>query len=204
MLSADRAIPRAVTCQDPVASAGGRRWCRRRLLTLGVIVAYIDRVNLSVAVIDPTFKSFFQLTPSGRGLVTSAFFWSYAALQIPAGWIVDRYGSKIPYALGYLFWSVISAATALATGFSGLVTARLLLARGTVMHPRACAGFGSISANTSCPRHRAVHGRLPVGRLGRPRGLLLQAYGCGRWLSGGPLFAAVALPWLLVCLSDAS
>ena len=89
----------------------GRRWKVIGLLTLGVIVAYIDRVNLSVAVIDPTFKSFFQLTPRDRGLVTSAFFWSYAALQIPAGWLVDRYGSRVPYAISYLFWSLLCAAS---------------------------------------------------------------------------------------------
>jgi MFS family permease len=89
-----------------------------------------------VAVIDNEFKSVFQLTARDRGFVTSAFFWSYAALQIPAGWLVDRYGSKRPYALGYLIWSVLSAGTALATGFSGLFAARLLLGVGeAVMHP---------------------------------------------------------------------
>src|SRR5829696_3942414 len=109
----------------PDAAYGARRWLVVGLLALGVIVAYVDRVNLSIAVIDAEFKSFFQLTARDRGLVNSAFFWSYAALQIPAGWMVDRYGSKVPYAVSYLFWSLVSAATALATGFSGLFAARL-------------------------------------------------------------------------------
>ena len=45
-----------------VSTSGARRWVVVGLLCLGVVVAYIDRVNLSVAVIDPLFKSAFQLT----------------------------------------------------------------------------------------------------------------------------------------------
>ena len=45
--------------------------------------------------------------------MNSAFFWSYALLQVPAGWLVDRVGVKYPYAGGFVFWSIISACTAL-------------------------------------------------------------------------------------------
>jgi MFS family permease len=94
-----QAIPRSAA--TPVASVIVRRWSIVGLLTIGVIVAYIDRVNLSVAVLDTGFKSTFALNAQARGLVNSAFFWSYAAFQIPAGWLVDRRGSKRPYAIGY-------------------------------------------------------------------------------------------------------
>src|SRR5687767_28280 len=78
-----------------------RRWTIVVLLALASVVAYVDRVNLSVALIDVHFKEFFQLTNADRGMVSSAFFWSYALLQIPAGWIVDRYGSKYPMAISF-------------------------------------------------------------------------------------------------------
>ena len=168
------------------------------LLTLGVIVAYIDRVNLSVAVIDPTFRAFFQLSPTDRGLVTSAFFWSYAALQIPSGWIVDRYGSKIPYAVGYLFWSVISAATALTTGVGGLFAARLLLGAGeAVMHP---ASMRWIRFNFSEKERGLAIGVFMAGsKYGPAIGTLLaawliQSYG---WRTMFMAVGVVSLLWLV-------
>jgi sugar phosphate permease len=56
------------------------------ILSQGIIIAYIDRANLSVALATPELISAFHLTDSTRGLLNSVFFWSYALLQIPAGW----------------------------------------------------------------------------------------------------------------------
>ena len=107
-----------------------RRWWIVALLSLGVIIAYVDRSNISVALAVPEFKSFFNLTDRDRGTLNSAFFWSYAFLQIPAGWLVDRYGVKTPYTIGFIFWSLISAATAMANSFSQLFALRFLLGVG--------------------------------------------------------------------------
>jgi ACS family D-galactonate transporter-like MFS transporter len=108
------------------------------LLASASVIAYIDRVNRSVALVDPGFESVFDLSNTQRGFANSAFFWSYAVLQIPAGWVVDRYGSKYPLALGFAVWSVLTAATALTTGFASLFFIRLLLGVGeAVVHP-AC------------------------------------------------------------------
>lgn len=106
------------------------RWTIVALLCAGMMIAYFDRVNLSVAIADHQFKSDFQLTDRDRGLLNSAFFWSYMVLQIPAGWVVDRYGTRLPYALGFLMWSLVSAATALANSVRQLFALRLLLGVG--------------------------------------------------------------------------
>ena len=82
----------------------GRRWAVIGLLSLAAIIAYISRSNIAVALATPDFCRAFGLSETGRGTVNSAFFWAYAALQIPAGWIVDRYGVKWTYAFGLLFW----------------------------------------------------------------------------------------------------
>jgi len=108
----------------------GRRWWIVGLLSLGVIIAYIDRSNISVALAVPDFKSHFNLTDSDRGALNSAFFWSYAFLQIPAGWLVDRYGIKTPYTIGFIFWSLVSAGAALANSFQQLFALRFLLGVG--------------------------------------------------------------------------
>jgi len=107
-----------------------RRWTIIGLLSLGVIIAYVDRTNFSVALASKDFKSLFRLTDVDRGTLNSAFFWSYAFLQIPAGWLVDRYGVKFPYAFGFLAWSLVSAGTSLATSMSQLFAIRFLLGVG--------------------------------------------------------------------------
>jgi MFS family permease len=111
-------------------SSNVRRWSIIGLLSLGMIIAYVDRSNISVALAVDEFKTLFRLSDQDRGLLNSAFFWSYAFLQIPAGWVVDRYGVKFPYAIAFLFWSLISAGTALATGVGQLLALRFLLGVG--------------------------------------------------------------------------
>jgi ACS family D-galactonate transporter-like MFS transporter len=112
----------------------GMRWAIVGLLCLGMMVAYFDRVNLSVAMADnhsaEPLKDFLRLTDYDRGALNSAFFWSYAILQIPAGWVVDRYGVKFPFALGFFFWSLTSAGTALVGSVRQLFAVRMLLGVG--------------------------------------------------------------------------
>ena len=62
------------------------RWLIVALLTIGVIIAYTDRINLSSAL--PEIRKSFPLSPEASGILLSAFFWSYTLLQMPAGWVV--------------------------------------------------------------------------------------------------------------------
>lgn len=107
-----------------------RKWFVVILLALGMVIAYVDRANLSVVLALPEFRQLFNLSDADRGVLNSAFFWTYALLQIPVGWLVDRYGTKLPYAIGFVFWSITSAATGLVQNVSQLVFARLLLGVG--------------------------------------------------------------------------
>jgi len=92
-----------------------------------MVIAYLDRINLSVVLSVPEFIRSFRLSDTDRGLLNSAFFWSYALLQIPAGYLVDRYGSKYTFATGFVFWSFVSALTTAVTTMSQLFTLRLVL-----------------------------------------------------------------------------
>jgi len=107
-----------------------RRWTIVSLLCLGAIIAYVDRANLSVALADKGFIKEFQLTNNDRGLLSSAFFWVYALLQIPAGYMVDRFGVKVPFALGLCAWSLVSALGAAITSVPQLLGLRVLLGVG--------------------------------------------------------------------------
>ena len=113
--------------QTGTAPDSAWRWNIVALLVVGVIIAYVARSNISVAVVVPAFKQMFHLNDASRGTLNSAFFWSYAFLQIPAGWIVDRYGVKYPYAIAFFAWSLISAATAFGATLGQVIGLRFLL-----------------------------------------------------------------------------
>jgi ACS family D-galactonate transporter-like MFS transporter len=107
--------------------SSARRWTLLLLLSLGMVIAYLDRINISIVLAVKDFTQYFALTDADKGSLNSAFFWSYALAQIPAGWLVDRYGSKYPFAWGFLFWSLVSAATAMVGNVWQLFTLRLVL-----------------------------------------------------------------------------
>ena len=153
------------------------------------MVAYFDRVNLSVAVTDPTFQSHFHLTKQQKGELLSAFFLSYTLLQIPAGWFVDKYGVKIPYAAGFLVWSLMSAATAWVTNFQQLLGLRLLLGVGESLNTPA--GMRWIRFNVpESQRGLAVGVYMASAKIGPAigaplAGILVSGGALKRWLRPG-------------------
>jgi MFS family permease len=102
-----------------------RKWTLVALLGLGVIIAYIDRTNLAIALASAGFKQFFALSDTGRGVLNSVFFWSYTVMQIPIGMVVDRFGVKRPLAISFVAWCIVAAATGAADAFWELVALRL-------------------------------------------------------------------------------
>ena len=105
---------------------GRRRWVIGLLLGAGILINYFDRVNISVAA--PQLQQEFGLTPADLGLLFSAFFWSYAILQIPIGIVLDRLGVTTVSRIGAFLWGVASGTVAFATGF-GSIFARACPAR---------------------------------------------------------------------------
>jgi MFS family permease len=152
-----------------------RNWSVVALLSLGMVIAYIDRANLSVVLATPEVRDLFHFRDSMRGLLNSAFFWSYALLQIPAGWLVDRYGVKTPYAIGFLFWTVVSAATGLVNGVSQLILLRLLLGAGESV----CAPASLRWIRWNCPEERrglAIGVYMAGTKIGSAVGVPLAAF----------------------------
>jgi len=115
---------------DNADATGNRRWIIVGLLSIGAIIAFCSRTNISAALAYKPFVEHFQLSNIDRGLLNSAFFWSYMLLQIPTGWIVDRYGVKIPYAISFVVWCLASAATGLTRSVSELATLRVITGAG--------------------------------------------------------------------------
>ncbi|MBC2667027.1 MFS transporter [Novosphingobium flavum] len=104
-----------------------RQWGVMLLLALGVMIAYADRTSIAAAIANKPFIEHFRMTGVHRGLLGSALFWSYAAAQIPAGWVVDRFGVKVPYAICFGLWCVATALSGVMTVFIGLFLMRALV-----------------------------------------------------------------------------
>ncbi len=75
------------------------------------------------------------------GVLLSAFFWTYALFQIPAGLIVDKLGIRAVYASGFLLWSLASAGIALSRGPGDILTLRLVLGLAESVGPLASLTF---------------------------------------------------------------
>ncbi len=116
-----------------------RRWTVVALIFVGILISYVDRGNLGIAA--GAIMRDFQFPPALMGMLLSAFFWTYAAFQIPAGFIVDRIGIKKVYAGAFLLWSVASAATALSRGLPDILGLRLVLGLAEAAGPIASLSF---------------------------------------------------------------
>ena len=106
----------------------GIRWLVIFLAFLGTTISYVDRACLGVAM--PAMQHELNLDHRAVGAVLGAFFWTYALGQLPSGWLVDRIGARLAYAGAMLAWSLATAATALARGFTSLFGLRVLLGAG--------------------------------------------------------------------------
>ena len=86
------------------------------LLLLAVLINYVDRSNLALAA--PLLKVEWGLSASQLGILFSTFFWTYMTLQFAVGALVDRLNVNVIMALGFLVWSLSTAATASPLGLA--------------------------------------------------------------------------------------
>jgi ACS family glucarate transporter-like MFS transporter len=98
------------------------------LLTPATLLMAMDRAVLTVSA--PLFQSEFGFTLTQLGFLFTAFFWAYAAMQIPAGALVTRYGPKRTLFVAIVLWSAMTAITPFATTFFALLVVRVLLGIG--------------------------------------------------------------------------
>ena len=105
-----------------------RRWRIAFLLSLGVLVNFFDRVNLSVS--QDALHASFGLSLVAFGFLSSAYSWTYALMQIPAGVLLDRFGVRRVGMISTLLWSAASFGAAISSGLAGLFGARFLLGIG--------------------------------------------------------------------------
>jgi MFS family permease len=142
------------------------------LLTLAVFINYIDRGNLSTAA--PLVRDELGLSNTQLGLLLSAFFWSYAPGQLPAGWLAERVDARLVLACGLAVWGAATALAGFATGFAMLLILRVVLGCGeSVMFP---ASFKILACEASEGQRGRANGFLASGlHLGSAFGTLVGA-----------------------------
>jgi MFS transporter, ACS family, D-galactonate transporter len=163
------------------------------LLGLSVLINYIDRSNLSIAA--PLIKDELRISASQLGTLLSAFFYTYALLQIPAGWLVDRFDVKWVFAIGFFVWSTATAVTGLLHGFAALLVIRVVLGIGESI---AIPAYGKI-IGTQFHEHRRGFANSVVMAglaLGPAVGMLVGGNVVGRF-GWRPFFLALGLLGLL-------
>ncbi len=100
---------------------------RYRMLLLAMMVAvllYLDRICLSTA--SGAVQRDLGLSSAQLDRALSAFFWTYAFFQLPAGWLGDRFGARYVLAIYLALWSLSTGLLSAVTGFSGLIALRLM------------------------------------------------------------------------------
>jgi MFS transporter, ACS family, D-galactonate transporter len=110
--------------------AAGERPTRIRfhvlvMLFVTVVINYLDRSNLSVAATG--MAGDLQLDTKHMGLLFSAFGWTYAAFQIPGGWLADRIRPRFLFAAICGLWSLATLLQGIAGTFAFIFSLRLLV-----------------------------------------------------------------------------
>jgi len=111
--------------------ASRKRWLIAMLLFVTVVINYLDRSNLSI--VAPELMRDLSISPVQAGWILSAFGWTYAAMQIPGGWLVDRVRPRFLYALALTLWSLATVGMGFVGSFAGLFGLRLVV--GTLEAP---------------------------------------------------------------------
>ena len=138
----------------------------------------MDRVNISVTA--PLIMKELEWDEASLGIILSSFFFGYTLLQIPGGWLADRYGGKKVLTFGVLWWSVFTMITPLARSITGMAFVRTLMGVGEGVN------FPSIQSITTK--------WIPVAERSRVMGFTLSG------ISVGNIIAFPLAAWIMLTL----
>ncbi|MDT7763961.1 MAG: hypothetical protein QOC63_3381 [Mycobacterium sp.] len=166
------------------------------------VICYIDRTNISFAL--PHLKTDMHLTGAQQGLVSGIFFWGYLLLQIPGGYIAERWSAKRWVAILLVLWSVAAMASGVTHTFGQLLLARFLLgvAEGGVQ-PALMATIRSWFPFAERSRAYAIFKLYtPIAAIvAAPFSGIILTYADWRWMfiiqGGAPLVVGL-IAWLAV------
>jgi len=188
---------------SPLATrmSGARRWSIAGLLFASGFINYLDRAIVSVAL--PLIALDLHLGPASKGVLLSAFFWSYALMQLPMGWCADRCNLRWLYTGAFVLWSLACGFTGFAGTLGVLIALRILLGIGESVY--LPAGMKIVSLFFGAGDRGLASGLMNCGtRAGLAFGAPLIAWLVVRLTWKGSFFVlgftslVWLIPWLLV------
>ncbi len=145
---------------------------------LCTMVNYLDRVNISVTA--PMMSKEYGWDTTRLGIVFSSFFWGYFLLQLPGGWLADRYGGRRILFGSSLLWAVFTFLTAFPSNLLGLSAVR--------------AGLGAAEAPNFPALTPFIARHLPKHLVSRILGFNFSAIALGPFV-GTPFAAFCVIHW---------
>jgi MFS transporter, ACS family, glucarate transporter len=148
------------------------RWVLIGWLFILSAVAFLDRVNLSIA--GSSLSTEYHLSNVQFGLLSTALLIGYTLFQTPAGWLADRFGPRRVLTGAVLWWGAFTALTAavpvsLSSPLLALLVIRFLLGSGeAIMYPAS---------------NQFVSRWIPTQERGAANGLIFAGVGVGSGLS---------------------
>ncbi|MEV6742229.1 MFS transporter [Streptomyces sp. NPDC051104] len=180
-----------------------RRWTRiLPVIVFIYIICYIDRTNISFAL--PHLQMSMHLSGAQQGFASGVFFWGYLLLQVPGGYMAERWSAKRWIAILMVLWSAAAVASGLTHNFTELVITRLLLgvAEGGVQ-PALMASIRSWFPFAERSRAYAIFKLYtPIAAIvAAPFSGVILTYLDWRWMfiiqGGGPLVLGL-VAWLVI------
>src|SRR4051794_10320170 len=168
------------------------------LVAIGTAINYLDRTVLGIAA--PFMTKDLGLTATQMGLVFSAFSWSYAALQIPGGIFLDKFGTRFTYFIAIAFWSLFTSLMGVVHSLRALILTRI----GVGVFEAPCFPANSRILATWFPQHEraransvySVGMNFGLGFLSIPLFWITQQFGWrGLFLIVGALGIVFSLVW---------
>lgn len=166
------------------------------LLAAVLFINYVDRGALPTAA--HLIQDDLHLNEQQLGLLFSAFFWTYTLVQIPMGWLAERYGAHRVLASGLAIWAAATMCMGFAQSFPMLLALRLLLGIGESVGFPCVAKL--VAAVVPVKSLGMANGVVACGYLFGPAvgtyagGMLMDDYG---WRAAFVLFGGLSLLWLV-------
>jgi MFS family permease len=165
------------------------------LLAAVLFLNYVDRGAVPMAA--HLIQTDLHLTIPQLGVLMSAFFWTYATIQIPVGWLAERHGAHRVLAVGLAIWALATMLVGVVSSYLLLLVLRLMLGVGeSVGFPCTSKILASAVPKESLG---TANGIIAFGYLLGPAagiffgGLLIEAYG---WRATFVVLGVVSLLWL--------
>jgi MFS family permease len=186
-----------VAAKIPAKLRGKPSHARRGVVAFGASLAFLsflDRAAISQAA--PAIQRDLHLSSFQMGLVFAAFGITYAACEIPSGWLCDRFGARLLLTRVVILWSILTAATGWAWNFGSMMATRLLFGAG---ESGCFPGLARVFRTWLPPRERnSAEGiKAAAARWGAAitPALMAALYGYLSWRQVFLLFGGLGIVW---------